>query len=48
MKFDFTINNYSINLGDSFFIQRKGGDRGRIGANCVQFRIIFTTKHCRK
>lgn len=43
MKFEFTINNNGnrINLGDSFFIQRKGGDRGRSGANCVQFRIIF-------
>ena len=43
MKFKFTINDYGnqINLGDSFFIQRKGGDRGRSGANFVQFRIIF-------
>ena len=43
MKFEFTINNNGnrINLGDSFFIQRKGGDRGRSSANCIQFRIIF-------
>jgi hypothetical protein len=43
MDHDFSINDYGnrITLGDSFFIQRKGGDRGRSGANFVQFRMIF-------
>jgi len=43
MNYDFSINEFGnrITLGDSFFIQRKGGDRGRSGANFVQFRIVF-------
>lgn len=43
MNRNFSINEYGnrITLGDSFFIQRKGGDRGRSGANFVQFRMVF-------
>jgi hypothetical protein len=44
MKFDFSIDKSGkfINLGDSFLFTRKGGDKGRITSNYIQFRIKFS------
>jgi len=44
MKFDFSINKSGtfISLGDSFLFTRKGGDKGRITSNYIQFRIKFS------